>query len=62
MNQRIIGGGAILVITGLSVLLFAGDRFATFDACVANPTYYAEASPDTLEGCLALIARVALAV
>jgi len=62
-NPRIVWTGAILVTIGLSLLLFAGEWFATFDACVANPTCNAGASPDTLEGYLALmVAGVALAV
>jgi len=48
---------------GLSVLLLAAEWFATFDGCVANPTCNAGASPDTLEGDLALmVVGVALAV
>jgi len=62
-NPRIVWTGAILVTIGLSLLLFAGEWFATFDACVANPTCNAGASPDTMEGYLALmVAGVALAV
>ena len=62
-NPRIIWTGAILVVVGLSLLLFVGEWFATFDACVANPTCTAEASPDTITGYLALmVAGVALAV
>lgn len=62
-NPRIVWTGAILVTIGLSLLLFAGEWFATFDACVANPTCNAGASPDTLTGYLALmVAGVALAV
>ena len=62
-NPRIVGTGAILVTIGLSLLLFAGEWFATFDACVANPTCIAGASPDTITGYLALmVAGVALAV
>ena len=62
-NPRIVWTGAILVIIGLSVLLAAGEWFATFDACVANPACNAGASPDTLEGYLALmVVGVALAV
>jgi len=52
-----------LVTIGLSLLLFAGEWFATFDACVANPTCNAGASPDTITGYLALmVAGDALAV
>jgi len=62
-NPRIIWTGAILVVVGLSLLLFVGEWFATFDACVANPTCIAGASPDTITGYLALmVAGVALAV
>ena len=62
-NPRIVWTDAILVTIGLSLLLLAGEWFATFDACVANPTCNAGASPDTLEGCLALmVAGIALAV
>ena len=62
-SSRIVWSGAILVTIGLSVLLLAGEWFAAFDACVANPTCNAGASPDALEGYLALmVAGVALAV
>ena len=62
-NPRIVWTGAILVIIGLSVLLAAGEWFAAFDACVANPACNAGASPTTLEGYLALVVvGVALAV
>jgi xanthine/uracil permease len=62
-NPRIVWTGAILVTIGLSLLLLAGEWFATFDACVANPTCNAGASSDTLAGYLALIvAGVVLAV
>jgi hypothetical protein len=62
-NPRIVWTGAILVIIGLSVLLAAGEWFAAFDACVANPTCNASASPDTITTYLALmVAGVALAV
>ena len=62
-NPRIVWTGAILVTFGLSLLLFAVEWFATFDACVANPTYTAGASPDTITGYLALmVVGVALAV
>jgi hypothetical protein len=62
-NPRIIWTGTILVTIGLSLLLFAGEWFATFDACVANPTCNAGASPGTMEGYLALmVVGVALAV
>jgi len=51
------------VTIGLSLLLFAGEWFATFDACVANPTCNAGASPETMEAYLAImVAGVALAV
>jgi len=62
-NPRIVWTGAILVTIGLSLLLFAGEWFATFDACVADPTCNAGAPPGTLEGYLAfMVAGVALAV
>ena len=62
-NPRIVWTGAILVTIGLSLLLFAGEWFATFDACVANPICNAEAPPGTITGYLALMfAGVALAV
>jgi len=62
-SSRILWTGAILVTIGLSVLLLAGEWFAAFDACVANPTCTAGASPSTLETYLAfMIAGVALAV
>jgi hypothetical protein len=49
-NPRIVWTGAIRVPIGLSLLLFAGEWFATFDACVANPTCSAGAPAGTLEG------------
>lgn len=62
-NLRIVWTGAILVVVGLSVLLLAAEWFAGFDACVASPVCNAGATPDTLEGYLALIvAGVALGV
>ena len=62
-SSRIVWSGAILVTIGLSVLLLAGEWFAAFDACVANPTCNAGASPSTLETYLALmVAGVTLAV
>jgi hypothetical protein len=62
-NPRIVWTGATLVIIGLSLLLLAAEWFATFDACVANPTCNAGASTDTLEGYLALmVAGVVLTV
>ena len=62
-NPRIVWTGAILVTVGLSLLLFAGEWFATFDACVANPACNAGASPGTLAGYLALmVVGVALVV
>jgi len=61
-NPRVVWTGAILVTIGLSFLLFAGEWFAMFDACVANPTCNAGASPDTITGYLAvMVAGVALA-
>jgi hypothetical protein len=62
-NSRMVWSGAILMTIGLSVLLLAGEWFAAFDACAANPTCNSGASPDVLESYLALIfAGVALAV
>ena len=62
-NPRIVWTGAILVVIGLSLLLLGAEWFATFDACVANPACDAGASPDTMEGYLALmVAGVALVV
>jgi hypothetical protein len=62
-NPRIVWTGAILVTIGLSLLLFAGEWFAAFDACAANPTCNAGAPPAILEGYLALmVAGIALAV
>jgi len=62
-NPRMVGTGAILMIIGFSLLLFAGEWFATFDACVANPTCNAGASPDTITTYLALmVVGVTLAV
>ena len=62
-SSRIVWSGAILVTIGLSVLLLAGEWFAAFDACVANPTCNAAAPPEILEGYFALmVAGVALAV
>jgi len=62
-SSQIVWTGAILVTIGLSVLLLAGEWFAAFDACVANPTCNAAAPPATLETYLALmVAGVALAV
>jgi len=62
-SSRIVWSGAILVTIGLSVLLLAGEWFAGFDACVANPTCNPGASPSTLEIYLALmVVGVAFAV
>jgi hypothetical protein len=62
-SSRIVWSGAILVMIGLSVLLLAGEWFAAFDACVANPTCNAGVPPSTLETYLALmVAGIALAV
>ena len=62
-SSRIVWSGAILVTIGFSLLLLAGEWFAAFDACVANPTCNAGISPSTLETYLALmVAGVALAV
>ncbi len=62
-NPRIVWTGAILVTIGLSLLLLAGEWFAMFDACVANPTCNAGVSSDTATGYLALmVAGLALAV
>jgi hypothetical protein len=54
-SSRFVWSGAILVTIGLSVLLFAGEWFAAFVACVANPTCNGGASPSTLEAYLGLI-------
>ena len=54
-NSRIVWSGAILVTIGLSVLLLAGEWFAAFDACVANPTCNAGAPSATLEAYLGLM-------
>ena len=62
-SSRIVWSGAILVTIGLSLVLLAGEWFAAFDACVANPTCNAGAPPSTLETYLALmVAGVAIAV
>jgi len=62
-NSRTVWSGAILVTIGLSVLLLAGEWFAAFDACVANPTCNGGGPPSTLETYLALmVAGIALAV
>jgi hypothetical protein len=62
-NPRIVWTGAILVTIGLSLLMLAAEWFATFDACVANPTCSAGATPSTMETYLAvMVAGVALAV
>jgi len=62
-SSRIVWSGAILVTIGLSVLLLAGEWFAAFDACVANPTCNAGAPPETLEAYLGLmVVGVGLAV
>ncbi|MGP8076952.1 MAG: hypothetical protein ACLP8Y_09570 [Thermoplasmata archaeon] len=59
----IVWSGAILVTIGLSVLLLAGEWFAAFDACVANPTCNAGAPPATLEAYIGLmVVGVGLAV
>jgi len=54
-SSRIVWSGAILVTVGLSLLLLAGEWFAGFNACVANPTCNAGAPPSTLETYLALM-------
>jgi len=62
-SRIILWSGAILVTIGLSVLLLAGEWFAAFDACVANPTCNSAAPPATLETYLALmVVGVALVV
>ena len=62
-NPRIVWTGAILVTLGLSLLVLAGEWFATFDACVANPTCNAGVTPATMETYLGvMLAGVALAV
>ncbi|MGA8536871.1 MAG: hypothetical protein WB789_05705 [Thermoplasmata archaeon] len=47
--------GAILLTIGLSAVLFVGEWFAAFDACVANPVCAPPNSLSTLEGYLGLI-------
>jgi len=54
-NRRIVWTGAILVTVGFSLLLFAGEWFATFHARVANPTCTAGASPGVITDCFALM-------
>ena len=54
-SSRIVWSGAILVTIGLSVLLLAGEWFADFDACLANPTCVPPSSGSTLESFLALM-------
>ncbi|MGD0589149.1 MAG: hypothetical protein ABSA63_10245 [Thermoplasmata archaeon] len=54
-SSQIFWSGAILATIGLSVRLLAGEWFAAFDACVANPTCNAGASPATLEAYLGLM-------
>ena len=62
-SRIIVWSGAILVAIGLSVLLLAGEWFAAFDACVANPICNGGAPPSTVESYLALmVVGVALAV
>jgi len=62
-SSRVVWSGAILVTFGLSPLLLAGEWFAAFDACVANPTCNAGATPDTVTSYLGLmVAGVALTV
>ena len=62
-SSWIVWSGAILVTIGLSVLLLAGEWFAAFDACVANPACNAAAPPVTLEVYFGLmIVGVGLAV
>ena len=54
-RSRTVWSGAILVITGLSVLLLAAESLAAFDACVANPICNATAASATLETYLGLM-------
>jgi hypothetical protein len=54
-SSRIVWSGAILVTVGLSALLLAGEWFAAFDACVANPTCVPPDSVSTLEGYLEMM-------
>ena len=62
-SSRVVWSGAILATIGLSVLLLAGEWFAAFDACVANPTCNSGVPASTLETYLALmVTGVALAV
>ena len=63
MNPRILWSGAILVAIGISVVLLAGEWFAAFDACLANPTCSPPGSVSTLEAYLSLmVAGVTMAV
>jgi hypothetical protein len=52
---RIVWSAAVLVTIGLSILLTVLEWFATFDACVANPTCNPGAPTATLDVYLALI-------
>jgi len=62
-SSQIVWSGAILVTIGFSLVLLAGEWFAAFDACVANPTCNAGALPSTLETYLGfMVAGVALVV
>ena len=36
-SSRIVWSSAIVVTIGISILLFAGEWFAAFDACVCEP-------------------------
>jgi hypothetical protein len=62
-RRRILWSGAVLLIIGLSVILLAGEWFAAFDACLANPACAPPGSTSTLEGYLAvMVAGLALSV
>jgi hypothetical protein len=47
-DPRIVWTGAILVTIGLSLILFACEWLATYDACVGNPAYNAGAPTGTM--------------
>jgi hypothetical protein len=55
LNTRVLWSGAILVTVGVSLFPFAGEWFAAFDACLANPLCSPPAAIRALEGLLGLI-------
>jgi hypothetical protein len=62
-RTRLLWTGAILLVTGLSLVLVVGEWFAMLDACVANPMCTAGVSAGLLEEVVGLqIPRVALSV